>query len=110
VPQQEAALEVSQGYAAAYVAMQKGDYAKALRWYRKAADQGDAKAQGGLGTMYAKGRGAPRDYAEALRWYRKAADQGDATAQGNLGTMYAYGYGVPRDYAEALRWYRNAAD
>jgi TPR repeat protein len=30
------------------------DYAEALRWYRKAADQGDANAQGNLGTMYAR--------------------------------------------------------
>jgi TPR repeat protein len=28
------------------------DYAEALKWYRKAADQGNADAQYGLGGMY----------------------------------------------------------
>jgi TPR repeat protein len=29
------------------------DYKQAVYWYQKAADQGDAKAQSNLGTMYA---------------------------------------------------------
>ena len=86
------------------------DYAEAVRWYRKAADQGNADAQFSLGYMYDNGQGVPQDYAEAARWYRKAADQGDADAQFNLGYMYDKGQGVPQDYAEAARWYRKAAD
>ena len=69
------------------------------KWYRKAADQGDAAAQSNLGVMYANGQGVPQDYAEAVQWYRKAADQGDADAQNNLGVMYDKGQGVPQDYA-----------
>lgn len=49
-----------------------------MRWYRKAADQGDAFAQTGIGCLYHDGLGVPQDYAEAMRWYRKAADQGNA--------------------------------
>ena len=86
------------------------DYAEAVRWYRKAAEQGHAYAQSNLGVMYAEGHGVPQDYAEAVRWYRKAAEQGDADAQGNLGVMYDLGRGVLRDYAEAVRWYRKAAE
>ena len=37
------------------------------------AEQGDAKAQYKLGTMYYFGHGVPQDYWEAVRWYRKAA-------------------------------------
>jgi TPR repeat protein len=59
-----------------------------VRWYRLAADQGDADAQFNLGVMYDTGRGVPQDDAEAERWYRLAADQGDANAQSNLGVMY----------------------
>ncbi len=33
------------------------DYAEAARWYRKAAEQGDAGAQHNLGLLYAKGVG-----------------------------------------------------
>ena len=52
------------------------DYAEAVKWYRKAADQGYAAAQTNLGLMYAHGQGVPQDYVEAVKWYRKAADQG----------------------------------
>src|ERR1035441_8676428 len=80
------------------------DEAEAVRWYRKAAEQGVAYAQSDLGVMYATGRGVPKDEAEAARWYRKAAEQEDATAQFNLGWMYANGRGVPTDEAEAYFW------
>ena len=39
------------------------DYAQALAWYRKAVEQGEARAQEDLGDLYYKGRGVPRDYA-----------------------------------------------
>ena len=41
------------------------NYAEAVKWYRLAADQGDASAQFNLGVMYDKGQGVPQDYAEA---------------------------------------------
>ena len=51
---------------------------EAARWFRKAADQGDAEAQCHLGDMFAEGRGEAQNDEEAARWYRKAADQGHA--------------------------------
>ena len=60
-----------------------------MRWYRLAAEQGDAGAQLKSRVMYANGEGVLKDEAEAVRWYRLAADQGDAAAQFNLGVMYA---------------------
>ena len=86
------------------------DYAEALRWYRKSADQGDATAQNNLGKMYYWGDGVKKDYAEAVRWYKKSADQGKDSAQYNLGFMYKNGYGVEKDAAEAVRWYRKSAE
>jgi len=86
------------------------DYAKAMHWYRKAADQGDAPAQCNLGLMYSKGTGVAQDYNEAMQWYHKAADQGDADAQHNLGFMYLKGRGVTQNYDEAIQWYRKAVD
>ena len=85
------------------------DYAEAVSWYRKAADQGDADAQYNLGSVYRDGEGVPRDYAEALKWFRKAAVQGDARAQASLGMMYTIGSGVPQDYVLALMWSNLAA-
>jgi len=86
------------------------DHAEALKWYRRAAEQGDAAAQYNLGQMYRTGQGVPQDHAEALKWYRRAAEQGDADAQHNLGFMYRNGQGVPQDHAEAVKWYRRAAE
>ena len=86
------------------------DDAEAVRWYRLAAEQGDAWAQTNLGVMYENGRGVTQDDAEAVRWYRLAAEQGHADAQYNLGWMYDTGRGVPQDDAEAVRWFRLAAE
>ena len=47
------------------------DFAAALIWYRKAADQGDADAQFYLGGMYDNGKGVPQDYAAAVTWICK---------------------------------------
>ena len=52
------------------------DESEAVRWYRKAAEQGDADAQANLGYCYLHGKGVSKDEAEAVRWYRKAAEQG----------------------------------
>ena len=97
-------------FEAAEKAYQRGDYATALKELRPLAEQGDAKAQTSLGSMYGKGEGVPQDYAEAMKWHRLAAEQGDAQAQVSLGVMYASGEGVPEDYAEAMKWWRRAAE
>jgi len=49
------------------------DYAEAMQWYRKAAEQGLASAQNNLGFMYSLGHGAPQDYVEAYKWFNLAA-------------------------------------
>ncbi len=40
-------------------------YAEAVRWYGRAAEQGNTSAQFNLGLMYGKGQGVPQDYVEA---------------------------------------------
>ena len=86
------------------------DEGEAVRWWRRAAKQGNVFAQGRLGVMYAEGRGVSQNAEQAVRWFRRAAEQGDADAQYRLGNTYAAGAGVPRDYAEAVRWWRRAAE
>jgi TPR repeat protein len=85
------------------------DYAEAVTWYRKAAEQGYAVAQYALGVGYDRGQGVPQDDAEAVTWYRKAAEQGYADAQNNLGNIYNAGRGVPQDFVQAHKWYSLAA-
>ncbi len=98
------------------------DYAEAMKWYRRAADQDAAKAVCGvggctirpqaqfkIGDMYAKGQGVRRNYAEAVKWYRLSAEQGYAEAQMYLGLNYLMGEGVPQDYVLAHMWSNLAA-
>ena len=85
------------------------DEAEAVKWYRKAADQGFVEAQNRLGYMYLEGQGVTQDDVEAARWFRKAADQGLVGAQSKLGGMYGIGRGVLQNEAEAVKWYRKAA-
>lgn len=96
-------------WAAQYARLEKDD-AEALRWYRVAADAGDAFSMTKVGYIYATGKGVAKDEAEAARWYRKGADAGNAVAMNNLGLAYAYGREVTKDEAEAARWYRKAAE
>ena len=73
------------------------------------AARGDAKAEGTLGAMYARGAGVSLDNATAALWWRKSADQGNADSQYALGGLYRSGIGVPQDYAEAYFWLELAA-
>ena len=67
-------------------AYQAGDYEKALRGYRLAAEQGLANAQVNLGYMYAIGQGVEQDNVLAHMWFSLAAAQGNIIAVGNLAT------------------------
>jgi hypothetical protein len=49
-------------------------YAEALKWYRKAADQGNAHAQLNLGKMYVNGQGVAQDYVQAYTLFNLAAE------------------------------------
>ena len=86
------------------------DHVEAVKWVRKAAEQGFARAQYDLGWMYQYGRGVERSDEKAAGWYLKAAEQGLARAQRNLGFMYEYGRGVERSDAKAAEWVLKAAE
>ena len=57
------------------------DNTEAVKWYRKAADQGHASAQNSLGIMYAKGWGVIQNDVEAYKWWNLAAAQGVGSAK-----------------------------
>lgn len=82
---------------------------EAVKWYRKAADQGHAIAEFNLALCYEQGIGIPRNSEEAFRWYKLAAVHGNIEAQNSTGYCYEYGEGVSQDYGEALKWYRESA-
>ena len=83
--------------------------AAAVALIRKAAEQGNPKAQTGLGILYLKGAGVPRDYAAGVKWLHAAASQNFAIAQNELGVLYATGTGIPRNFDTAIAWCTKAA-
>ena len=80
------------------------DDVEAVKWYRKAAEQGLADGQFFLGWMYEEGRGVAEDEVEAVKWYRKAA-RASRDGEFGLGNMYAEGRGGAKDEVEAYKWY-----
>jgi TPR repeat protein len=87
------------------------DFAEALKWYSKAAEQWHANAHFSIGMLHLLGLGVPRDNAEAVKWIRKSAEQGYEYAQYFLGNMYVTGWDgvVPQDDTEAKKWMLKAA-
>ena len=51
------------------------DFAEAVSWYRKAAEQGLPEAQYRLGLLLAAGNGAARDEHAAYVWFSLASDE-----------------------------------
>jgi TPR repeat protein len=82
---------------------------EAVKWFRMAAEQGDAQAQFNLGAAYYNGEGIPKDYKEAVKWFGMAAEQEHADAQSKLGLLLNTGVGVPMDSDEAVQRYSKAA-
>lgn len=91
-------------------AYRRGDHETAANLFRAAAENGEAKAQAALGSMYYRGKGVPKNEQEAANWFSKAAEQGHVNAQFAIGVMYSAGTGVPKNDQEAAKWYRKAAD
>ena len=84
-------------------------YTRAFECFSKAAEQGDAKAQEGLGELYYKGLGVEQNYTEAFKWFSKAEEQGNAKAQTFLAQMYYNAEGVKQNYVEAFKRFSKAA-
>ena len=91
------------------VYMDNGDPATAVKYYRKAAEQGHEAACENLAMAYGMGDGVPEDKAEAHKWFLKAAELGSAFAQYIAGNNYFNGIGVEENPNEAMRWFDKAA-
>ena len=84
---------------------------EAVKWYRRAAEQGSLESQFQLGLILGplhKGR-AIYDPQEANYWLRKSAESGHPTAQWKLAHNLYYGIDCKQDYVEALKWYEKSA-
>jgi TPR repeat protein len=83
---------------------------KAIPYFRKAAELGEAEAMEALATDYEFGIGVTADLAEALKWYRKAADLGTPYAIKQIGYFYLEGKAIPQSYEEAAKWFEKGAE
>ena len=72
---------------------------KRRSWYRKAAEQGYAKAQNNLGFMYYFGWGLLQDNVVAHMWYNIASANGDEKTAKNRG--YIAEIMTPQDISKA---------
>ncbi|MDH5750020.1 MAG: sel1 repeat family protein [Rhodospirillales bacterium] len=86
------------------------DIQKASIWFRKSAEQGNAKAQFNLGKMFLTGKEIGRNFSKAAYWFSKASEQGSQGAQYYLARLYEVGAGVPKDEEKAARLWKNLAE
>ncbi|MBO4473660.1 MAG: sel1 repeat family protein [Clostridiales bacterium] len=86
------------------------DYAEAMKWTLKAADEGYPSALNNVGTLYYYGQGVELDYKEAAEWFVKAADAGYGSSCATLAYMYEHGMGVTEDPAKAFEWSLRGAE
>jgi TPR repeat protein len=108
IPIEDAELQFKKGFDA-YNRV-PSDFVEAVKWYRKAAEQGHVAAQHNLGLCYQNGHGVSQNDSEAVKWYRKAAEKGNAISQFNLGGCYILGQGVSKDVNEGIKWFQKAAN
>jgi uncharacterized protein len=84
------------------------EFASAIPWLRRSAEQGYAPAEYLYGGIFRDGRW--KDPKQLVYWWTKAAKQGDVNAQLWLGAFYEQGqYGIERDYFKAFKWLAMAA-
>ena len=60
------------------------DPAEAVKWWLKAAEQGNASAQRMIAWCYEMGFGVKTSYKQAYEWYQKAIANGDEDAKAQL--------------------------
>ena len=74
------------------------DYAKAMYWWQRAANEGkNADAMNHIGDLYYRGRGVAKDNAKAKEWWQKAADLGHAEAVHGLDRF------APKSFGDKLK-------
>lgn len=88
----------------------EGNFAKAAKFYFKAANLGHAASQYNLGVAYERGDGVKRDSKQALDWFIRAANNKHPGACWHLSGVYGQGWlDQPCNLEEMRRWKKAAA-
>jgi uncharacterized protein len=85
------------------------DPAKAMEWYRLAAQRGDPHALLSMGLMTLDGRGTPKNPEQGKAWLEQAAAKGEPRASYNLALLFL-STGAQGDLLRAVELLRRSAD
>jgi TPR repeat protein len=86
------------------------DETRAVAFYQRACDGGDARGCNNLGVMYMDGRGVAKDEVRAVTLFQGACDHDEAAGCSALGVAYMDGRGVKKDEARAVTLYQQGCD
>lgn len=86
------------------------DYSKAMKWYKRAANEGDIESMFNIGVFYFTGRGTNIDKCQAFSWFKKASDKGFAPAQFNLANQYFFGDCVSKNTLIGIGYLKLASE
>ena len=93
-------VSADEAFSRGYEAWGKDDE-EAVKWYRYAAEKGEASSMCNLALAYDLGRGVPKDAAKAVEYYKKSFKAGCIQAAHNLSYFYYYGIAVEKDFEMA---------
>lgn len=82
-----------------------GDMARAITWFERGAEAGDAACAYLAGESYILGKGVTKDAAKGLEYLNVAAGKDYPAAMDRLGDYY---YKETKDYAKALAYFEKA--
>lgn len=94
----------------AFLAVNKGDYARAAKLLKRSVDAGSISANTTLANYYRLGLGVPRSYPTAAKMYWTSASAGNVPAMINLALMYREGLGVEQNSQLAYAWFNMARE
>ena len=83
---------------------------EAIRWYEKAADEGDPFGNELIGEIYFMGKHAPVDYKKAFEFFTRNEGRKSFCTRYHLGEMYRQGLYVEKDPAKACEYYAGIVD
>lgn len=91
------------------VKMQQRDYENDFAWWKKAAEQGNAKGLYHVGVFYGAGDVVSQDYKKSKDYFEQADQKGCLDATFQLGVYHMFGFGVEKDICKALHYFERAA-
>ena len=92
----------------------RGEYGKAVNWYRRAISLGNMEATYGLAVCFMYGMGEEKDISAAIHMFLHCAKQSDnqrlrGLAKYKLGQIYETEFGTEKEIMMAEEWYRESA-